>query len=191
MPKPTEKIYQLKITLTGSKPPIWRRVLVPSGASLSRLHDILQIAMGWTDSHLHQFEHNGRLYRIPTRDWDFGPVSDERRTKLNQLLRHEKDWLSYEYDFGDGWEHRVTLEKVLPFDARVQLPRCAKGKGACPPEDIGGIWGYYAALKAWGDPTHPDHGEYRDAFDSGELDPDSFDIEEVNGLLRSHFEKAA
>jgi len=191
MPKPGEKIYQLKVTLTGSKPPIWRRILVPSNITLGRLHDILQIAMGWTDSHLHQFEHAGRLYRVPSRDWDFEPVSDERRTRLDRLLSGEKDWLRYEYDFGDGWEHRVTLEKILPLDPRLQVPVCVKGKGACPPEDIGGIWGYYAALHAFNDPRHPDHGEYQEMFDAEDLDPNAFDIDEVNALMRSYFEEAA
>jgi hypothetical protein len=191
MPKPNEKIYQLKVTLTGSKPPIWRRILVQSDITLSSLHDILQIAMGWTDSHLHQFEHNGRLFRVPEHDWDFEPVSDERRTRLNLLLCREKDWLRYEYDFGDGWEHRVALEKVLPSDPKIHLPVCVKGKGACPPEDIGGIWGYYAALDALTDPQHPDHREYREMFDAEDLDPNAFDIDEVNELMRSYFRQAA
>lgn len=191
MAKQTEKIYQLKVTLTGSKPPIWRRILVPRTISLARLHDILQIAMGWTDTHLHLFEQNGKLFGTPTGDWDFDPVSDERQTRLNQLLGREKDWLKYEYDFGDSWDHRVTLEKALPFDPRTQLPMCIKAKGACPPEDIGGLWGYYAALAAWKDPQHPDHEEYREMFDEDELDPIAFDIAETNVLLTTYFEQAA
>jgi hypothetical protein len=188
MPKPTQKTYQLKVTLTGSKPPIWRRILVPSDITLGRLHDVLQIAMGWTDSHLHQFEHEGRPYGVPEPGWDFEPVSDEQRARLDRLLRGEKDWLRYEYDFGDGWVHRVTLEKTLSFDDRLTLPRCIKGKGACPPEDIGGIWGYYAALQAYNDPQHPEHREYRELFAGDDLDPNAFDIGEVNALLSTYFQ---
>ena len=186
-----EHIYQVKVTLTGSSPPIWRRLLVPGQIPLAQLHDVLQIAMGWTDSQMHQFEKNGRLLRLPLHDWDFEPVLDERSTRLNKLLRREKDWLRYEYDFGDGWEHRVTLEKVLPYDPGVATPICIKAKGACPPEDIGGLWGYYAAREAWKDPAHPDHAEVREMFDRDTLFPGDPDVAEVNGLLSSCFSQAA
>jgi hypothetical protein len=186
-----DHIYQLKISLTGSRPPIWRRVLVPSGISLANLHDVIQIAMGWTDSHMHMFE-----TRPPLRVRGLGipslrQVSNEARTRLDQTLRVEKDWLRYEYDFGDGWDHRITLEKVLPADPNIQLPLCIKAKGACPPEDIGGLWGYYAAMEAWHDPAHPDHAEYREMFTDEDLDPNAYDIEDTNAALAMHFRRAA
>jgi hypothetical protein len=101
------------VTLRGSKPPIWRRFLVPGGITLKRLHDSLQAVMGWTDSHLHQFEMDGVLYGTSDREFGVRRVS-ENKTTVDQLLRHPKDRLPYEYDFGDSWEHDVILEAVLP-----------------------------------------------------------------------------
>jgi hypothetical protein len=106
-------IYELKITLCGSKPPIWRRVQVPGGIKLNRLHDVLQVVMGWTDSHLHQFRVGSVIYCLPSDD-DFypgGEQRDERRFRLADIAQREKTSLIYEYDFGDGWEHEVVVEK--------------------------------------------------------------------------------
>jgi hypothetical protein len=190
MPKHKPQIYQLKVRLQGSKPPIWRRILITGDVTLAALHDVLQVAMGWTDSHLHQFEQNGQVFGTANNGFGSLPVADERRTRLDRVLRREKDALRYVYDFGDGWDHQITLEKLLPHNHRQQLPVCIKGKGACPPEDIGGLWGYYAVLEALRDPRHPDHEEYEDMF-GPELDPDAFAIEEVNALLHSSCGKAA
>ena len=105
-------VYQLKVSLNGAKPPIWRRLLVPSAVSLAQLHRILQLAMGWTDSHLHQFEVHGQFYGVP--DPEFGKgTKNEARVRLADVLMHEKDSMIYEYDFGDGWEHKIVLEKIL------------------------------------------------------------------------------
>ena len=109
-------IYQLKIGLQGAKPPIWRRLLVPSDIKLDMLHLAIQISMGWTDSHLHQFITKDRvIYGIEGDDLEFD-IKDESKFRLSQLLTAEKDNLIYEYDFGDSWTHKVILEKVLPFD---------------------------------------------------------------------------
>ncbi len=153
--KTQARTYQIKITLVGSKPPIWRRVLVADTMTLARLHDVIQIAMGWTDSHLHQFAVKGQLYGTPDPEFDV-EVKDAARVKLGGVLKQEKDWIVYEYDFGDSWEHRIVLEKVLPHDASVPVPRCIAGKRVCPPEDCGGIWGYADLLEAIGDPAHPE-----------------------------------
>jgi len=190
MPKHVQQIYQLKIRLIGSKPTIWRRVLVAGDITLAGLHEVLQISMGWTDSHMHQFERNGQIFGSPSSGFGSLPVADERRTQLDQVLRCEKDALQYEYDFGDGWDHQITLEEILPANPRIRLPLCVKAKGACPPEDIGGIWGYYAVLEALHDPRHPDHVEYEDMF-GHDLDPDAFDIAEVNDMLHAHADEAA
>jgi hypothetical protein len=190
MPKHKQQIYQLKVRLQGSKPPIWRRVLVASDITLAGLHEVLQISMGWTDSHMHQFEHRGQVFGGPSSGFESLPVADERRTRLDRVLRREKESLRYDYDFGDGWDHQVTLEKILPHDHKLQLPVCVKARGACPPEDIGGLWGYYAVLEALRDPRHPDHEEYQDMY-GPELDPDAFDIDEVNELLHTHCSRAA
>jgi hypothetical protein len=190
MPKHTPQVYQLKVRLQGSKPPIWRRLLVADDTTLAGLHYVVQVAMGWTDSHLHQFEQKGQVFGTPRSGFGSLPVADERRTRLDRVLLREKDCLRYMYDFGDGWDHQITLEKVLPRDHRQQLPVCVKGKGACPPEDVGGLWGYYAILAILRDPGHPDHEQYADMFGT-ELDPDAFDIEGVNVLLKRYCGKAA
>ena len=181
---PTTKdvaIYQLKVTLKGSKPPIWRWIQVESGLRLGQLHAVLQCAMGWTDSHLHQFIHQGRYYGEPSDD-DGSPMTDEDKVKLSGLLRRAKSKFVYEYDFGDGWMHDVVVEKILPKEEGVQYPRCMDGERACPPEDCGGVWGFYNMLEAVADPKHPDHTDLKDWLGGG-FDPEAFTVEAVNADL--------
>lgn len=178
------KTYQIKVTLKGSKPPIWRRLLVPSSITLPRFHDVLQIAMGWTDSHLHQFVVGGRFYGEADPDFESNTI-DERNVTLDRLLNKEKDVITYEYDFGDGWEHKIELEKVQPFGPESILPICVAGRLACPPEDVGGVWGYQEFLRAIQDPSHPEHEEYLE-WVGGEFDPKPFNVEEVNELLSEY-----
>ncbi|MBT8421110.1 MAG: plasmid pRiA4b ORF-3 family protein [Gammaproteobacteria bacterium] len=185
MPTTPKKIYQLKISLKGSKPPIWRRIHVESSVKLPKLHRIMQIVMGWDDCHLHQFTLGGMYYGCAEQldsAFDFEETVDESKYRLNQLLDEEKQSMIYEYDFGDDWEHKITLEKILPFDPKVKLPVCLKAKGACPPEDIGGIWGYYEFLEALNDPDHPEHDGYKEWIGE-DFDPNAYDIESVNRLL--------
>lgn len=182
MAKTTKHIYQIKVALQGAKPPIWRRLLIEGSVKLSRFHEVLQIVMGWTDSHLHQFQAGGRTFGVPDPDWGLDEVEDERRFRLDQVLMREKDWLIYDYDFGDGWSHKVTLEKILPFDPKVRLPVCAKAKRACPPEDVGGIWGYAHFLEAIADPKHEEHDELLE-WVGGDFDPEAYDLDEVNAIL--------
>ena len=185
MPKILRKTYQLKISLKGTKPPIWRRFLIENSVALLKLHEATQIVMGWTDSHLHQFIAGDRCYGVPDPDFDFLEVLDEKKCRLRQLLKKEKDSIIYEYDFGDGWEHKLTLEKILPFDPETTLPLCIKAKGACPPEDVGGVWGYYNFLEALNDQNHPEHKEYKEWIE-GDFDPAVYDIKEVNELLSEY-----
>jgi hypothetical protein len=182
MPAKTPPTYQLKVALLGVKPPIWRRILVPADLSLGRLHGVLQVAMGWTDSHLHQFIADNTFYGTPNEDFGFDEVRDENRYRLNQLLQSEKDWVKYEYDFGDSWEHRITLEKILPAEDKGLLPRCIKGKRACPPEDCGGIWGYQNLLEILADPKHDEHEDMLEWL-GGEFDPEEFDLDVTNAML--------
>jgi hypothetical protein len=171
-------IFQLKITLRGSRPPIWRRVLVPGNVTLLQLHGILQQVMGWTDSHLHQFR-VGEEY-FGSSDLDLGEeIRSEQRTRLNQVLSRPKDRMSYEYDFGDGWDHLVVLEKVLPSAPGVRFPMVVAGARACPPEDVGGIAGYEEFLEAIGDPLHPDHAAMVE-WAGGDFDPEAFDVSEAD-----------
>ena len=182
--KQSKSIYQIKISLIGVKPPIWRTVLVPSNLGLGPFHGVIQVAMGWTDSHLHQFIANQVFYGIPDDDFEL-EMEDETKYKLSQLLKKEKDTITYEYDFGDSWEHKILLEKIFPFDTKTVLPVCIKGKRACPPEDCGGIWGYEELLETISNPKHPDHEDMLKWL-GGELDPEEFDLEEINGDLAKY-----
>jgi hypothetical protein len=177
----SERVYQIKITLAGVRPAVWRRLAVPGSATLKELHDILQVAMGWTDSHLHQFEANGRLYGTPDPEFEMN-VKNETRVRLDEVLPREKESMIYEYDFGDGWVHRIVLEKILPPTPELKVPKCVAGARACPPEDCGGVYGYAEFLKAIEDSSHPEHGEMLEWI-GGEFDPDRFDLEEINEFL--------
>jgi hypothetical protein len=118
---------------------------------------------------------------------DFGlECEDENNYKISQLLKKERDSLIYEYDFGDGWEHKIILEKILPYDASVKVPSCIKGKRSCPPEDCGGTWGYQNLLEIIKDPSHPEHEEMLEWL-GGEFDPEYFDMEETNEILAEYY----
>lgn len=177
-------IYELKVTLKGIRPPIWRRVRVPGNVSMGTLHHILQIVMGWTDSHLHMFRAGRTAIGAPDPEWDdFGFDSiDERRIKLAEVAPEEKSKFTYEYDFGDGWEHDVRVERILPADPKIDLPVCLKGKRACPPEDCGGPYGYLDLLEVLADPDDPEHEEMLDWL-GGEWDAEAFDLDAVNVML--------
>lgn len=185
MPNPSNQIYQIKVTLDDTHPPIWRRILVPGNTTLLKLHDILQIVMGWEDYHLHMFTIEGSIYGDPADDeyGDLGTI-DESRIKLNQVVYREGQRFSYEYDFGDSWDHTLLVEKILPPQEGVRYPICLKGKRACPPEDVGGVWGYENFLEAIRNPDHDEHEGYL-TWVGGEFDPEAFDLEEVNTRLRS------
>lgn len=180
----TNPVYQLKITLTGSTPPIWRRVQVRGNTSLSRLHAILQVAMGWTDSHLHEFVIRDTRYGMADMEWDpLERPKDERRVRLGQLLTQEQDRFTYEYDFGDGWTHEIVVEKLLPPEPGVPYPRCIAGKRACPPEDVGGMSGYKHFLAAIRNPRHEEHDDLL-AWAGGAFDPVAFDLSAADRALR-------
>jgi hypothetical protein len=183
--KALRSIYQLKVTLKGIRPPIWRSFLIASTASLENVHHVLQIVMGWTDSHLHEFAKEDIRYGMPDAEFP-SDVRNEAKYRLNQVLKQEKEKLLYTYDFGDGWEHEILLEKILPFEADAQLPVCLKGKRACPPEDVGGIWGYMTFLEAVSDPAHPEHDsmlEWATGDTEHPFDSEHFDLATVNEML--------
>lgn len=142
-----EALYQIKVTLRGSKPPIWRRIIIPSDFTFGDLHDVIQTTMGWVDMHLYSFEVGDILVEEEDEDDPFGDFGmrekmDADTTLIGELLSKEGDNCLYMYDFGDDWHHTVVLEKVLPFDDSFSNPVCIKGKRACPPEDCGGIYRY-------------------------------------------------
>ena len=181
-------IYQLKVTLENIKPPIWRRILVPSNINLGQFHIVLQIAMGWTNSHLHQFSSGRTMYGMADDDMgvDFGlDLEDETQYQLSDLLTQEKSSLKYEYDFGDGWSHKILLEKKLTYDQAIKLPSCVKGKRACPPEDCGGVWGYEELLEVLKDPEHPEYEEMLEWL-GDDFAPEEFNLEETNRRLANY-----
>ncbi len=182
---PKANIYQVKVTLEDSKPPIWRRLLVRSDITLGDLHPIIQEAMGWWNYHLHQFIVQGTYFGEPHPDYDdYLDMHDERKVTLRQIVPGEGFKFRYEYDFGDSWLHQVLVEKIVPPEPGQHYPVCIKGRRACPPEDVGGVWGYYGFLEAIQDPDHPEHEEYLE-WVGGEFDPAAFDLDEVNARLRS------
>jgi hypothetical protein len=185
--KPSETadlIYQLKITLRDSHPPIWRRVLTPGKFNLYKLHQVIQIAMGWTDSHLHHFLVGGIHYSPPHPNNILAELGekDSRRVTLAQIAPDPKCKFFYEYDFGDSWDHEILVEKIQSPESDIKYPLCIKGKRACPPEDVGGVWGYMEFVEAMSNPDHDEHDSYFEWW-GGEYDPEEFDIEAVNQAL--------
>ena len=175
-------LYQLKITLRDSRPPIWRRIVVPANIKLSRLHDVLQAVMPWTNSHLHQFVVAGVFYG--TLDGEGGTETlNEKRYTLVDLAPGPKSAFIYEYDFGDGWEHKIVVEKVLPPDPALKHVTCLAGKNACPPDDCGGMFGYYDMLTAVADPKHPEHESMKEWL-GGKWDPKRFNVDLANADLK-------
>jgi hypothetical protein len=177
----SETVFQLKISLNDIKPPIWRRFVVASDIKLYDLHKIIQTIMGWTNSHLNQFIINNDYYSIPD-DESFCKVIDYRKVKLNTLIDSPKSKFSYEYDFGDGWEHTIILEKVLPRMKNTFYPICFDGKRNCPPEDCGGSGGYEDLLEIISNPKHEEYEEMIEWLGDG-FNPEEFDISTINELL--------
>jgi hypothetical protein len=179
--KPAAAIYQIEVVLRHVDPPIWRRIQVPGDTKLGKLHRILQDAMGWTNSHLHDFRIGDNVYGEP-----FPESPDEVINELNVRLdkiAHEGDTLLYTYDFGDSWEHELNIEKVAPAESGVSYPRCRDGQRACPPEDCGGPWGYANLLQVLNDPNDDEHEEMREWVEE-DFDPEHFDVETINRALR-------
>lgn len=177
-----KSIYQIKVTLKDSKPTIWRRFLVGNNVTLHELHNILQTVMGWTNSHLHHFIIKGEYYSEPF-DEDFEvETKDESRYKLDQFVGGEGFKFRYEYDFGDSWMHGLIVEKILPFEKGGHYPVCIKGKRACPPEDVGGMWGYEDFLEAIANPNHPERKEMLEWI-GADFDPEYFNLDEINNRL--------
>jgi hypothetical protein len=180
-------VYQLKIKLRHAKPAIWRRIRLAGSTTLEDLHYIAQISMGWSNSHLHMFvTDSGQCFGSPEQDMDdLLEMLDEREMTVAELLHQPNQHLTYEYDFGDGWEHEVLLEKILAPLAEEPLPRCVHAQGKCPPEDVGGIGGFYAFLQAMRDPRHPEHEDVLAWWGEPEFDPDEVDVDAINQRLQT------
>jgi len=178
-------IYQIKITLLHTRPPIWRRLLAPSEMNLEDLHAMVQAAMPWDGDHLHDFRIGQRRFGRPNpehRMMGEDPDIDEGIVRLASVLDKVGAKARYTYDFGDDWQHEIAVEKVLAPEPGKAYPVCIDGKRAGPPEDCGGVWGYHGLLEAIADPKHEQHGESKDWL-GDEYDPEAFSVEDVNRRL--------
>lgn len=185
MKKEFNQVYQFKITLMGTKPPVWRRIQVPETYTFWGLHVAIQDVIGWSDSHLHEFEilnsSTGTKVAIGIPDKEFGlrgEILSGWKQKISKYFSMENISADYVYDFGDSWEHKIQLEKILPREKNINYPVCIKGKRACPPEDCGGIYGYENLLEIINNPNHKEYEEMIEWL-GGEFDPEHFAAEEV------------
>jgi hypothetical protein len=170
--------FVLRVVLNDVKPQVWRRFVVPASITLDRLHDCLQVVMGWTDSHLHSFTIAGQEFTENPEQPDQG--IEETGVVLGMLIRKPRSKFTYLYDFGDGWMHTITVQSVEQIpDGHVARITCLAGKHRCPPEDVGGPWGYSGFLEAIADPNHEEHQSYLH-WCGGSFDPKEFDVDAVN-----------
>jgi hypothetical protein len=182
-----DRLFQFKITLKEIQPPIWRRIQVKDG-TLDKLHEHIQTAMGWTNSHLHRFKIGDKEYGDPdllfddVEPWGF---EDSTSTKISEVLpRSGRRFLfEYEYDFGDGWQHDVLFEGCVQAERGNRYPVCLEGVRCCPPEDVGGTPGYEEFLEALADPEHERHDEFL-RWAGGRFDPEEFDADKVTKKMR-------
>jgi pRiA4b ORF-3-like protein len=190
--KPDAWVYELRITLQEILPPIWRLIQVPSTLRLCCLHDALQAAIGWTNSHLHRFEKDGKQWGAPEHfEDDDIDILDESRTRISDILTTPGDSVLYVYDFGDDWRHSVMLEKLLPVSGTTGRPVCVAGGRHCPPEDVGGVPGYQEFLEVVFNPSHEEFDHYVGWAEGpspvnqsvGRFQPEEFDVRAVNDTL--------
>ncbi len=179
-------VYRFKIILQDTDPAIWRRIETKD-VTLEKLHELIQTAMGWTNSHLHQFEIADVRYTDPRFMMgdldDFGAI-DYSGIRIGDLVSKHgpKLRMGYEYDFGDGWQHEVVLEKVTQSEPGAKYPRCTDGERACPPEDVGGVYGFADYVEAI---TNPNHSEYRELLEwNGPFDPAQFDAAKATRRMK-------
>ncbi len=169
-------IAHLKVTLDDVKPAVQRRLEVPLTIRLDRLHFVLQAALGWTDSHLYEIKAGGVGWGMPDPDFGDGPL-DARKARLVDVLEDVgTKTLKYLYDFGDGWEHTIKVERVTEAVPGIAYPVLLDARGRCPPEDVGGPWGYDEFLEALADPDHESHADMK-VWAGRNYDPKVVDVE--------------
>ncbi|MBW2649975.1 MAG: plasmid pRiA4b ORF-3 family protein [Deltaproteobacteria bacterium] len=185
-----ERLYLLKIGLVDIEPEIWRRFVVPGSITLDRLHDVIQIVMGWKDYHLHEFTIGKKRYTEYPEYKEDG--AEDGRYHLVDLIRQKGRTFSYVYDFGDNWRHEIILEDSRYFNLELQFPvECLEGARACPPEDVGSVPGYYEFCESLKDPNHEEHDSNREWYGSAPwyddiFDSEKYDIEKVNYELMKY-----
>lgn len=186
MPRRPEgpRVFQLKVTIAGIDPAIWRSIQVLDETTLPELHDILQVVMDWEWEHLHSFTVGKVEYSAEDPGgWDLG-VQDEEGVQLSQVLQRVRSKMSYTYDFGDNWQVDIVVEKSFPPETGVEYPVVVAGERAGPPEDCSGIWGYYDILDALQDHDNPEHEDRLDWLGE-DYDPEAFDREAANRRLHA------
>jgi len=191
------RVFELKITIAEVDQSIWRLFQVPADIKLSKLHRVIQKIMGWHEKHLHQFVFDGECYgpkkdiellvdrtiSSEITDDDFvDAVRDESRAKLDSLISKKEQLFEYEYDFSDGWFHTITVERILRRTTPLIQAHCLEGFGACPPEDIGGAWGYNECLSALADTNHESHYRYKEWMGQY-FEADFYSVKVANTLL--------
>jgi hypothetical protein len=182
--KKNRAVYQLKVTLRNIHPLIWRRIQVWENVTLAQLHRVLQMAMGWEDCHLHEFQIGGKIYAVPDLD-DERKIIDVKRTRIHDVIQQVGTEFEYVYDLGDYWQHSLQLEAILQPAPDTSYPRCIAGEQNCPPEDVGGPGGYENYLEAMADSEHEEHEDmigWR-----GPFDPEAFSAEKINQQLGKKF----
>lgn len=155
--------------------------MINSDILLVDLHRIIQTTMGWTNSHLHLFSDG--IFEYSPKEFEVENTKNSRIVRLDKILKEEKSKINYEYDFGDGWEHDLILEKILTPDNQLQVPKCIAGKRNCPPEDCGGIWGYSDMLEILKQTDHEEYESYLEWL-GGNFDPEYFDMDDINERLK-------
>jgi len=176
-----QSVFRLRVQLQDVSPVVWRQLLVPGSVRLSKLADMLIFAMGWTNSHLHSFRVGDKLFGMHVEDWPDEEI-DEKSVTVLSALRDQRRFF-FDYDFGDGWEHEIVIEEMTWSYYGLKFAVCLDGRGACPPEDVGGPYGYAAFLEAIGNPDHEEHDSYLD-WVGVPFDPAAFDLANANALCQ-------
>ena len=187
MVKKQAQIWAIKLSLRGIKPEVWRRIELASTITLADLHQVIQTAMGWTNSHLHEFDLGDVRYGMTHVDgFDDGldDMQDEAGVRLDTVCQPGGGFI-YNYDFGDGWEHVVVIEKAIAIESGTRYPRCTAGRNACPPEDCGGPWGYADMLKTLAGKRNAERAELIEWL-GGEFDPRDFDLAQANRMMSDY-----
>lgn len=172
-------ILKLRITIPDIKPEIWREIVVENNITFKKLHEIIQLSFGWTNSHLYNFDVNGILFSMPDKEFENNDL--DVKNKINEFLIEKGQKAFYTYDFGDNWEHEIKIVDILKKEKGIRYPKCLDGMRNGPPEDCGGIPGYEDVIDAL---TGKDKSEYEDRLEwLGDYDPEKFDIDEINKAI--------